>query len=218
MWCLEIDQRPLQKALNNSIFRETWSQYVLEILDSINQKGSWSTSKTKVKVLWGDARKKLMLVPKKIKFDLIFHDAFSPIKCPQLWTEEFIKNLADKLSPNGRIITYCSSAAVRGSLKSAGLELQSIIPVHNKKERWSSGTIAIQPSLCKGPTNSSKYSKPLSPREETHLLTSAAIPYRDPKGIDSPQAIIKRRASEQQKCNLPSSSSWKKYWEKTQSS
>ena len=81
------------------------------------------------------------------QFDLIFLDAFSPIHCPELWTEEFIQGLANELKPNGRLITYCRAAAVRGSLRRAGLQLNSLQPKHTSIQNSSSATIAFKNKL-----------------------------------------------------------------------
>tara|TARA_Y100001968_G_scaffold293791_1_gene299929 strand:- start:357 stop:518 length:162 start_codon:yes stop_codon:yes gene_type:complete len=50
--------------------------------------------------------------------------------------------------------------------------------------------------------------------EEEHLLTAAAIPYRDPSGNSYPEEIHDRRKEEQIRSNLTSSSSWRNRWKK----
>ena len=211
-WGVEIDKRPLEIALENTIFRKSWSLPVLKILDSIKETGQWHNSQSNGKVLWGDARRTIDLIPYSFTFDLILHDAFSPTKCPQLWSEEFLHTLTRKLAPNGRLITYSSSAAIRGSLRRAGLELNSIVPIHPGEKKWSEGTIAIQPVLNKNLRNNSKGWGPLSNMEEQHLLTSAAIPYRDPNKNRSSLEILTQREIEQKNSTLQSTSSWKKFW------
>ena len=214
-WGLEIDPRPLKKALASPIFRKIWSYSVLRILKSIDHTGEWQDPKGRGNLIWGDARKQIATIPRSLNFDLIFHDAFSPSKCPELWSEEFLHILAKKLAPNGRFITYSSSAAIRGSLKRAGLELNSLVPTNSKENRWSSGTLAIRSSQDNPIENNSTTWKPLSEMEKEHLLTSAGIPYRDPKGCSSANEIINRRRIEQENCNLQSTSSWKKRWDNT---
>tara|TARA_Y100001968_G_scaffold87793_1_gene78827 strand:+ start:2507 stop:3457 length:951 start_codon:yes stop_codon:yes gene_type:complete len=217
-WGLEIDQRPITTALNNPNFKQSWEPSILEILESINNSGKWQNKANNGKVFWGDARKQISVIPKSIFFDLIFHDAFSPSKCPQLWSEEFLFKLSRRLAPNGRLITYSSSAAVRSSLKRAGLIIKSTIPLNNNEGKWSNGTVAILSDKRKRNKNNSKYWRELSEMEEEHLLTKAAIPYRDPDGNGSPREIIQRRILEQKKSNLSSTSSWRKRWKKLLSS
>tara|TARA_Y100001968_G_C19435910_1_gene759673 strand:+ start:2119 stop:3075 length:957 start_codon:yes stop_codon:yes gene_type:complete len=219
-WGLEIDYRPLKIALMNPLFVDNWSAEVLKILTSMQCSSQFSSHKVNGNILWGDARDKIKAIPKNLKFDLIFHDAFSPSKCPQLWSEEFLNTLSRKLAPNGRIITYSSSAAIRGSLKRAGLEVNSITPHSKIEQKWSAGTLAILTKndfRHKNDPPSSRW-HPLSLMEEEHLLTVAAIPYRDPSGNGSAQEILHRRAEEQLKSNLISSSSWRKRWREAQSS
>tara|TARA_Y100001968_G_scaffold326434_1_gene369485 strand:- start:4446 stop:5402 length:957 start_codon:yes stop_codon:yes gene_type:complete len=218
-WGLEIDDRPLKIALMNPLYKSTWSKKVLEILNSIQCTNQFVYPEANGKILWGDARKRLKDIPENLKFDLILHDAFSPNKCPQLWSEEFLYDLSRKLALNGRIITYSSSAAIRGSLRRSGLQINSIKPNERTKQIWSSGTLAIHTkNFCQEKNNSpSPNWHPLSKMEEEHLLTVAAVPYRDPSRGGHPQEILKCREREQDKSNLTNSNSWRKRWEKAQS-
>lgn len=50
----------------------------------------------------------------------------------------------------------------------------------------------------------------LSPLEQQHLLTRAAIPYRDPNLQDSAAVIQQRRLTEQRASLLEPSSRWRK--------
>ncbi|MEH1966003.1 tRNA (5-methylaminomethyl-2-thiouridine)(34)-methyltransferase MnmD [Nostoc sp.] len=53
---------------------------------------------------------------------------------------------------------------------------------------------------------------PLSQVEKEHLLTCAAIPYRDPQLSDPTEVIVKRRQQEQQTSCLEPTSHWRKRW------
>ena len=120
--------------------------------------------------------------------------------------------LSQKLSEKGRLITYSRAAAIRGSLKRAGLKLKSLLPEKEEPNKWSAGTIASKQILEKKTSIDANQWKELSPMEEEHLATRAAIPYRDPTGIDQANEILKRRYNEQQNCNLTSTSRWRKRW------
>lgn len=50
----------------------------------------------------------------------------------------------------------------------------------------------------------------LSPPEQEHLLTRAAIPYRDPHLGDEKSVILQRRIGEQQASSLEPTSHWRK--------
>lgn len=154
------------------------------------------------KLLLNDARQSIQsLVTENWQADAIFLDPFSPPKCPQLWTVEFISLLSKCLTPQGRLATYSSSAAVRTALLSAGLNIGSITGAGRK----SPGTIAAfeYKNLPK-----------LSIMEQEHLQTKAAIPYRDRSLQERSEQIIVRRQQEQQKSAQESTSQWRKRWMK----
>ena len=73
--------------------------------------------------------RKIKIIPDVDKFDLIYLDGFSPQKYPQLWTIEFLSKVIQKLNPQGYLITYSSSAAVRKTIRNLGLD---ILPIKKK--------------------------------------------------------------------------------------
>jgi tRNA U34 5-methylaminomethyl-2-thiouridine-forming methyltransferase MnmC len=148
----------------------------------------------------GDARETIKsLCQSQWQADAIFLDPFSPPKCPQLWTVEFLGLVARCLKPTGRLTTYSCSAAVRKALALAGLKFGSTPSVG----RRSPGTVA---SFCEQDL------PPLSLQEQEHLDTRAAIAYRDPSLQDSADTICLRRQQEQQTSILKPTSQWKKRW------
>ncbi len=217
-WGLEIDKNPLQLALGNESFRSNWTVKVLDNLKQIARENQWKDSAGKGKILWGDARKTINDIPEKIKFDLIYLDPFSPQQCPQLWSEEFLQKISSKLSKGGRLITYCRAAAIRASLKRTGLIVNSIIPKEITSKVWSLGTIALKDSNGIQDKSEQLIWDALNQKENDHLATTAAIPYRDPTGNSSAIEIMRRRRIEQLKSNFKSTSSWKKRWANTKES
>ncbi len=210
---LEIDKRPLSIALNNSDFNSIWSQDIVNFLKEINNAGYSKSEFCNAQMLWGDARKELKKIPQGIQFDLIMLDAFSPPHCPELWSEEFLSALAKKIAPKGLLTTYSRAAAIRGSLRRAGLLLYSLKDATSNYKSWSKGTIAIPTNQNPSKTLSQSFiGEPLSLMEEEHLLTKAAIPYRDPSGESTSNEILSRRKTEQQKCLLESTSAWNRRW------
>ncbi|WP_269607840.1 MnmC family methyltransferase [Prochlorococcus marinus] len=211
-WGLEIDKRPLQIALKNKTYRESWSSRELRMLDSINSYGYWNEKGFEGEIIWGDARKGIKEIPINNRFDLIMLDAFSPVKCPELWSAEFLVNLSQRLAKNGRLITYSSAASIRKTLRDSGLEIMSLLPITTNKQDWTSGTIGIFPGSEQIKSNSSHYFRPLTIMEEEHLKTRASVPYRDPSGNSTSYKIHKRREAEQKSSSLKSTNSWKKKW------
>ena len=218
-WGLELDRRPLEMALAQPSFQALWSEDVRQKLVAIRDQGGWSTPGDEGKQLWGDAREMLSSIPEAVRFDLILHDAFSPQRCPELWSEEFLGALAQRLAPGGRLLTYSRAAAIRGSLKRAGLALRSLPPAPGERTGWSSGTVAIKDVAIKGggkacePQDKTGVgSRPLSAMEREHLLTRAAVPFRDPNQQDPAPVILERRQQEQRHCDLETTNSWQRRW------
>ena len=205
-WGLELDRRPLELALSQPRFQALWSKDVLHKLAAIRDQGGWSTPGDEGKQLWGDAREMLSTIPEAVRFDLILHDAFSPQRCPELWSEEFLGALAQRLAPGGRLLTYSRAAAIRGSLKRAGLKLRSLPPAPGERTGWSSGTVAFKQD------KSAVGCRRLSAMEQEHLLTRAAVPFRDPDQRDLAAVILERRRREQQHCGLEATNSWQRRW------
>ncbi len=209
---LEIDQRPLNLGLNEKIFQTTWSPKVLHFFNCLKEAGQWNDGFNEGTIHWGDAREKIYEIEDSLRFDLILLDPFSPQKCPELWSQEFIFLLSERLSLEGRLITYSTAASIRSSLKSAGLKIYSIIPSINEKNKWSSGTVAMKKNLEQLISKNCQL-KDLSTREIEHLDTRSSIPYRDPTGESNSKEIISTREVEQSKSQLINTSSWRKRWQ-----
>ena len=216
LYALEIDKKPLEHALSNKSFLKLWSPKVKKIFKSLYLYNSFADQFFKCKILWGDAREKINLIPADYKFDLIYLDGFSPQKCPQVWTIEFLSKVTEKLNPQGYLITYSSSAAVRKTLRNLGLEIFTIKPSINKLTFWSQGTVAIA-KYDENKFKSNLNFEKLSVMEEEHLLTKASIPYRDQDLNLSKDDIIQKRLDEQLFSNLESTNEWRRKWGMTKS-
>jgi len=216
-YALEIDKNPLEYSLRNESFLKLWDPKVKKIFESLYRKNYFEDQFFKCSVLWGDAREEINIIPSSIKFDLIYLDSFSPQKCPQLWTTEFLSKVTEKLNSHGYLITYSSSAAVRKTLRNLGLEIFNIKPNFKNRTFWSQGTIAIS-KFDKYKSKPNFNFEKLSLLEEEHLLTKASIPYRDQDLNSSKDDIIKRRKDEQMFSNLLSTKKWRKKWGMTKSS
>ena len=152
------------------------------------------------KLLIGDARQQIQnLVAQNFQADVIFLDPFSPPRCPQLWTVEFLSLVAQCLHPQGILATYSCAAAVRTALTTAGLRIGSLAA---PGRRWPS-TLA---------SHAEENLPPLSQQELEHLLTRAAVPYRDPTLRDEAAMIQQRRSQEQAQSSLRSTGEWRRRW------
>ena len=189
---------PCQAIAHNLLAQ--WRSPVPELLKELGNQSLVRDNFLTAELLLGDARKTIFqIVERGWQADAIFLDPFSPRKCPQLWTVEFIALVASCLAPHGKLATYSCSAAVRTALLTANLEIVSITGAGRK----SPGTLAAFEY---------KNTPVLSQKEEEHLVTRAAIPYRD-RNLDlSPEQIVAQRQQEQQISKLESTSQWRKRW------
>lgn len=201
---LEIDATVPLQAIKHNLLAQ-WQMPIPQLLTQLATTKHIQTDYLAASLVIDDARKTIQQLDdfsadgNVWQADAIFLDPFSPPKCPQLWTVEFLKLVAKCLKPNGRIVTYSSSAAARTALSLAGLKVGSTTSVGRK----SPGTVASF-SAINLPT--------ISLQEQEHLQTRAAIPYRDPTLQDTAERIRQQRELEQQASKLEPTSKWKKRW------
>lgn len=205
MYGLELDATvPLGAAVPEIL--QGWSPRVQAVMRALARGQRLEEPGLQAQLLFGDARQTLLaLVQQGFEAEAIYLDPFSPRRCPQLWTVEFLGLLAKTLAKTGRLSTYCRSAAVRSALQLADLRLGTI-PLQRAAlpHEWSQGTVAVWQALDL---------VPLSTMEQEHLQTRAAVPYRDPELQDTTAVILQRHEQEQQSCGLESTSSWRRRWQ-----
>lgn len=204
---LEVNAAVPQASCAHHLF-DNWGDEYTQILTQLAFEHQVLRDRLKATLLIGDARTTIRQVYQSgFHADAIFLDPFSPPQCPQLWTVEFIKQLSLCLDVHGLLATYSCAAAVRTALLAAGLQIGSTPPVG----RRSPGTIAAHVRAGEAISSPTPL-PPLSQAEKEHLLTRAAIPYRDPELSDWANVIVKRRQQEQQACSLEPTSRWRKRW------
>lgn len=146
-----------------------------------------------------DARK--VLLEDHNLYNLIFLDAFTPSKCPCLWSYEFFKLLNEHLEEDGLILTYSTSASIRAAMVEAGFEIGNI---YNERLNKFTGTVAAK--------NKNLIKYPLSEYDLGLLKTKAGVFYRDENLNSLNEAINESRKIEVEKSNRISSSHYKKYF------
>ena len=72
------------------------------------------------------------------KADAWYLDGFSPMKNPEMWSQELMKNVFEHTCENGTFATYTSAGWVRRNLVDAGFTV-SRVPGHGKKRHMSAG-------------------------------------------------------------------------------
>ena len=198
---LELEASVPVQAIADNLLNQ-WSVPIPLLLKELSSSHCLETEQFSGRLYLGDARQSIQEFSQgNFKADAIFLDPFSPPKCPQLWTVDFLTQVSQCLKPSGILATYSCAASVRNALQLTGLKVGSSVSVG----RRSPGTVAgfVDQGFI-----------PLTQKEKEHLQTRAAIPYRDPLLHDSAAEIIQRRQMEQAACQLESSSQWKKRWQK----
>jgi tRNA U34 5-methylaminomethyl-2-thiouridine-forming methyltransferase MnmC len=67
-------------------------------------------------------------------FDLIYFDAFSPEKQPELWKKTIFEKLFSNTSPLGKLVTYSSKGSVRRALQESGYITERLTGPPGKRE------------------------------------------------------------------------------------
>ena len=132
-------------------------------------------------------------------YNLIFLDAFTPSKCPCLWTYEFLKRLYEIMEQDGMLFTYSSAAQIRSAMLEAGFEIGNI---YNKRLNKFQGTVAVK--------NKAFINHPISEADLGLLKTRAGIFYRDKNLTAQNEAIIAAHKTEVENSDRISSSQYLK--------
>lgn len=74
----------------------------------------------------------LLKIPRAL--DLVYFDAFSPDKQPEMWEEYLFKRLYDAMNNHGILVTYCAKGEVRRRLQRCGFEVERIPGPPGKRE------------------------------------------------------------------------------------
>lgn len=98
-------------------------------------------------------------------FDLIYFDAFSPEKQPELWEKTIFKKLFYNTAPFGKLVTYCSKGSVRRALQESGYIVERL----------------------PGPPGKGKYS---GPRNTDFLFINSSLNLRGITGRDQIYSFI----------------------------
>jgi len=67
-------------------------------------------------------------------FDLVYFDAFSPDKQPELWSESVFSTIATCTHKGSVLVTYSSKGVVRRTLISCGFKIQKVAGPPGKRE------------------------------------------------------------------------------------
>ena len=131
---LENDQCILDKARS---LETTFRNY--ELIKEIAERHKAERGNIEMELLFGDARERIKGIDGS--FDAVFLDPFSPKKCPELWTEDFFRDIHKLMKKGAVLATYSCAGQIRKNMEKAGFEVKDGPVVR----RWAPGTLAIKP-------------------------------------------------------------------------
>ncbi|MEL6158549.1 MAG: MnmC family methyltransferase [Cyanobacteria bacterium J06554_11] len=206
---LEIDIEVPRSAIAHNLLQH-YSESVEKVLRSLAMDCQCREGNVSAELLVGDARQQIQsLVAKNWQADVIFFDPFSPPHCPQLWTVDFFQQVAKCLSRKGGVlVTYSCAAAIRAAMQQCGLTIGEIAA---GGRQWP-GTIAAYPTATDATGAVPEGGDSLSLQAQEHLLTRAAVPYRDPSLQATAAEILKARSQAQKKSDLLPTGPWRRRW------
>ncbi|MDA3966955.1 tRNA (5-methylaminomethyl-2-thiouridine)(34)-methyltransferase MnmD [Helicobacter sp. WB40] len=135
----------------------------LNILKSLCKTHFYKDKKTNVFLHIGDARDTIRrFVQNNLKFDIVFQDAFSPIKNKKLWSYEYFKDLYKITKKDSIITTYSLNSSMlysaflagfksyklkHDTIKDSVIMLKNTLNVDNTKEIDINNKIRVNKSL-----------------------------------------------------------------------
>ena len=113
-----IEKYPINKDIVQNLHKEEIfnSELFLELHKAIWEEDVTISNNFVLKKLNIDLKKYIT----QQKFDLIYFDAFSPDKQPNLWTEKIFLKLYNATNKNGILVTYSAKGIVKQALRNAG--------------------------------------------------------------------------------------------------
>ena len=69
-----------------------------------------------------------------LQYDVVFFDAFSPDKQPEMWSEEQFEKLYKSCNFGAVLTTYCAKGVVRRAMQKAGFKVERLPGPPGKRE------------------------------------------------------------------------------------
>jgi tRNA U34 5-methylaminomethyl-2-thiouridine-forming methyltransferase MnmC len=73
----------------------------------------------------------------ELRFDVVYYDAFSPEKQPELWSLEIFEKIFSHCNKEAILTTYCAKGYVRRNLQAAGFTVHRLPGPPGKREKLS---------------------------------------------------------------------------------
>ena len=160
--------------------RDVW----FEVVKNAFLKGELEGDGYSISIRFGDARRTVLsLVEQHRLFDVVFQDAFSPAKNPELWSLDYFRRIRQIMKNDAILTTYSAAPQIRRAMSEAGLRIAKGVSTGKKKE----GTLA-SPSVLNGSMT----------QDEMRTLFDEikSIPYRDESLESDRETSLTRRIEE----------------------
>ena len=121
----EIDEKFITWTLNHSEFAFFLKENKASITD-YEKYVEVTFQNFHLYILKGDLRKSIKHVQEitHLPFDCVFHDPFSPMKNPTLWTKEWFETIKVYMKKDSLLTTYSSAVRFRKALLEAGFQIE----------------------------------------------------------------------------------------------
>lgn len=130
----ELDASLVQ-SLKDFTYPQEFDEFKNIILE-LSKKGVYDDAFWHVEIFLGDAREYIRTFP-HAKFDIVYHDAFSPTTNPILWTKEYFRDIRNIIKEDGVLTTYSIALGTRLALYENGYRIYL-----NKGEKFRDSTVA----------------------------------------------------------------------------
>ena len=180
--CLDIPYK------EHELIKEVIKDYFLNKRSNNKKIENKDIKNNKINLYVGDARKIVKKLDKK--YNIVFHDAFSPQRDAVLYTVDFLKEIYKKMDDDAVLISYSSSIPFRSALVEVGFILSEGAPVGRKR----GVTIAY-----KNPSSDRDLKRISEVDERLIALSTVGVPYRDSNLDLDHDTIIMNREVEREK-------------------
>lgn len=130
-----IEKFPLEKKiyekLNFSNFLDTESQDIFLKIHNLE----WNSYPNKISDKFSITKIKSDFIDFQINFkiDILYFDAFSYDKQPEMWSEKIFSNLFKSTNENGILTTYASKGIIKQNLRNSGFIVKRLPGINGKR-------------------------------------------------------------------------------------
>ena len=127
----EFDKQ-LIKSLKNFSYPKEFEQFKY-IIDILANDFYYSDDQISIELFIGDARDYIVKLKDKVKFDIVYQDAFSSDQNPRLWSVEYFNDIGQICGDDAVITTYSIATPIRLSIYINGFNIYEYKPENTNR-------------------------------------------------------------------------------------